>query len=164
MVDVKYCSDPAEVKLMEGAAEGLQLLAKAGYLIVLITNQSGIGRGYFTKLQLEQVHHRLRQMLLARGADLHAVYYCPHRPEDSCACRKPQPGLLIRAASELNIDLSCSYTIGNGDRDVEAGRRAGTKTVLIHRHSGSEDYCTKADIQADSVEGAAQMILKNRTE
>ena len=121
MVDVVYCRNPNDVKLLPGAAEGLRIMADAGFAVVVTTNQSGIGRGYFTETDLHAVNERLRAELRSRGADFHALYYCPHRPEEQCACRKPRPGLLLRAASDLGIDLGA---IANG-----TWRRAGKREL-----------------------------------
>ncbi len=131
MVDVKYCADPAMVRLIPGASEGLRALREAGYRVVIVTNQSGIGRGYFDVETLRRVHNKLRDELRREGADYDAVYYCPHTPEEDCQCRKPKPGLLLKAASELNIDLASSYTVGDRDLDVGAGKAAGTRTILV---------------------------------
>jgi histidinol-phosphate phosphatase family protein len=121
MADVVYCKDPEDVRLLPGAAEGIRSLADAGFMIVIATNQSGLGRGLFTEEELRAVNDQLRVELRARGADYDALYYCPHRPEDGCDCRKPKPGLLLRAASILGVDLHSSYCIGDRSWDVEAG-------------------------------------------
>ena len=161
MVDVKYCADPDLVKLIPGAAEGLRSLRTAGYRVVVVTNQSGIGRGYFDAETLERVNNRLRDELRRKGADYDALYYCPHTPEEECECRKPKPGLLLKAASELNIDLSSSYTLGDRDLDVGAGRAAGTKTILVSRtdHHCNAETDSHADFVAASVVDAAKLIL-----
>ncbi len=163
MVDVKYCADPDLVKLIPGAAEGLRSLRAAGYRVVVVTNQSGIGRGYFDAETLERVNNRLRDELQRKGADYDALYYCPHTPEEECECRKPKPGLLLKAASELNIDLSSSYTLGDRDLDIGAGRAAGTRTILV---SKSSQLCNSksnqpADFVATNVAEAANLILSH---
>jgi D-glycero-D-manno-heptose 1,7-bisphosphate phosphatase len=161
MVDVKYCADPALVKLLPGATEGLRTLRSARYRIVVVTNQSGIGRGYFDTETLERVNNRLRDELRREGADYDALYYCPHTPEEDCQCRKPKPGLLLRAASELNIDLASSYTLGDRDLDVAAGRAAGTKTILVSQTGdlSSSETGSSADFVAASIVDAAKIIL-----
>lgn len=161
MVDVKYCDNPDLVQLIPGAAEGLMSLRKAGYRIVIVTNQSGIGRGYFDTETLERVHDRLRLELRKKGADFDAIYYCPHTPEDNCNCRKPKPGLFLRAASELDIDLESSYTLGDRDLDVEAGRAAGTTTILVSTNSQSvESELQRApDFVVRNLSEAAKVIL-----
>ena len=155
MVDVKYCDNPDLVQLIPGAAEGLMSLRGAGYRIVIVTNQSGIGRGYFDTETLERVHDRLRSELRKKGADFDAIYYCPHTPEDNCDCRKPKPGLFLRAASELNLDLESSYTLGDRDLDVEAGRAAGTTTILVSANSQS----AKSEL-----DGAPDFVVRNLRE
>ena len=166
MVDVEYCADPDLVQLLPGVAEGLRSLRQAGYRVVVVTNQSGIGRGYFDTETLQRVNNRLREDLRREGADYDALYYCPHAPEEDCQCRKPKPGLLLRAASELDIDLASSYTLGDRDLDVKAGKAAGTKTILVSRtnhleKSGSDPL---ADFIASNLADAAKFILsRSRT-
>lgn len=161
MVDVKYCDDPALVQLIPGAAEGLRTLRGAGYRVVVVTNQSGIGRGYFDTATLERVNDQLRKELRGQGTDYDALYYCPHTPEDECHCRKPKPGLLLRAASDLSIDLASSYTLGDRDLDVEAGKAAGTMTVLVSNldHSDGSGPMGRADFVARDVAEAAKLII-----
>lgn len=163
MVDVKYCSDPDMVRLIPGASEGLRALREAGYRVVIVTNQSGIGRGYFDVETLKRVHDRLRDELRREGADYDAIYYCPHTPEEDCNCRKPKPGLLLKAASELNIDLGASYTVGDRDLDVGAGRAAGTKTILVPRtnHPDNSRSDLLADFVAPNLADAARLILSH---
>ena len=160
MTDVGYCDDPDLVRLLPGAAEGVRQLRNAGYLIVIATNQSGIGRGYFDAQTLEAIHERLRRELRDNGADFDAVYYCPHVPAEACDCRKPKPGLLLRAASELGIDLQSSYAVGDRDIDVQAGKAAGTRTVLVlNSHARSDGKDVSADIIVENLAEAASTIL-----
>ncbi len=160
MVDVGYCDNPDKVGLLPLAAEGLRLLSQAGFAIVLVTNQSGLGRGYFTERDLEAVNTRLRAELNARGADYDALYYCPHRPDEGCSCRKPRPGLILRAASELGLDLASSYTIGDREWDIQAGKAAGTRTVLIaNGTTGRNTDNLGADLIARNLVEAASLIL-----
>ena len=162
MEDVVYCRNPDDVRLLPGAAQCLKVLADAGFLIVIATNQSGIGRGYFTESDLEAVHERLRSQLRNEGADFHAIYYCPHRPDDGCDCRKPKPGLILRAASDLGIDLGASYSIGDREWDVEAGRAAGTRTILVTNGHARGDAMSRADHVATGLEDASRFILSSR--
>ena len=136
--DVPYNVDPAQVRLMPGAAEGLRLLVAAGYRLVVVSNQSGVARGYFAEEALAAVETRLRQLLEEVGVCLGGFYYCPHHPQGcvagyaiACDCRKPQPGLVVRAAQEHGLDLSQSWFVGDILDDVEAGRRAGCRTVFL---------------------------------
>ena len=143
--DVPYNVDPERVQLTQGAVEGLQLLNASGYQLIVITNQSGVARGYFPELALVAVEARLRQLLADAGVPLAGFYYCPHHPDGvvqefakNCSCRKPEPGLLLYAADKHNINLAQSWFIGDILNDVEAGHRAGCKTVLIDNGNETE--------------------------
>jgi D-glycero-D-manno-heptose 1,7-bisphosphate phosphatase len=155
--DPGYLSDPAQVRLLEGAAQAVARLRRAGYAVVVATNQSGIARGLFTEEQLAAVHRRLRDLLRAQGTDVNAIYYCPYLNEPAAVCqgyrrdsdlRKPRPGMLIRAAKEMNLDLRGSWMIGDAQRDVQAGRAAGCRTVLIDR-SGQAAQSSADHVVAD---------------
>jgi histidinol-phosphate phosphatase family protein len=129
--DRHYLADPAEIELLPRASEGLRLLRAAGFLLVVATNQSGVGRGYFGLETLERQHERLRELLVRHGVVLDAIYACPHAPDAGCTCRKPLPGLIVRAAEELGIDLRASWVVGDDARDADAGRAAGTHTIVL---------------------------------
>ncbi|GAA5534253.1 HAD family hydrolase [Deinococcus aluminii] len=136
--DVPYNVDPALIRLAPGVGEALRALHGAGYILAVVTNQSGVARGLFPESALEGVEARLRELLAAEGVPLSGFYACPHHPEGTvaeyardCDCRKPQPGLLRRAAEELDLDLSASWMVGDILNDVEAGGRAGCWTVLL---------------------------------
>ena len=143
--DPGYLSDPSGVRLLPGAAEALLALRAAGYRLVLVSNQSGIGRGYFTREQAEAVHRRVIERLAREGVVLDDARYCPHAPEEGCQCRKPRPGLLLAAASELGLDLEASFMVGNSPVDMAAGRNAGCRTILLWAQ-GSDG--TAADLEA----------------
>jgi D,D-heptose 1,7-bisphosphate phosphatase len=149
--DVPYNIDPERIQLTQGAVEGLQVLSRSGYRLIVITNQSGVARGYFSEEALVAVEERLRQMLAEVGVQLGGFYYCPHHPDGvvqefaiACSCRKPEPGLLLRAAGEGGIDLRESWFIGDILNDVEAGRRAGCKTILIDNGNETEWQLSRA--------------------
>lgn len=133
--NVHYNADPALQRLVPTAVPALLQFQRQGYLLVVISNQTGIAKGYFTQEDLDVLIDDLRAKLQARGIDLTAFYACPHAPDAQdqplCACRKPGPGMLQKAAAEHGIDLSQSWMIGDILHDVEAGRRAGCRTVLI---------------------------------
>ena len=129
--DVGYPRDPETVRLLEGAVEALAALRRAGYALVVVSNQSGIGRGIVKQEQAEAVHERFVEELRAHGVELDDVRYCPHTPEDACDCRKPAAGLLLASADELGIDLARSFMVGDNPTDVDAGRAAGCRTVLL---------------------------------
>ena len=144
LVDVPYNIDPARMALAPGAGAALLELQEAGYAIVVASNQSGVARGYFGSEALAAVEERIRGMLAGFGVRLDGCYWCPHHPDGSvrryataCDCRKPQAGLLQRAAHELHIDLAASWMVGDILDDVEAGRRAGCTTMTTRCISAS---------------------------
>lgn len=143
--NVPYNVNPALIELSRHAGPGLQLLRQLGYALFVVTNQSGVARGLFTEAALGPVEHRLAERLAQYGVTLDGFYYCPHSPDGvvsryaiSCTCRKPMPGMLLRAAREHGIDLAASWMIGDILHDVEAGRRAGCRTVLIDNGNETE--------------------------
>ncbi len=140
IVDKGFVHKKEDLELLPGAVEAIKLAREAGFMVVVVTNQSGVARGYFTEEEVKNFNAHLNRVLGQRGARIDAFYYCPHHPEapiptyrKACLCRKPQPGLILQAARELDIDLSQSWTIGDSPRDVEAGRRAGCKTILLEK-------------------------------
>lgn len=143
--DVPYNVDPKCIQLTFGAVEGLRSLHQAGYLLIVISNQSGVARGFFAETALVAVEQRLRYLLGEIGVPLSGFYYCPHHPDGrvpeyaiACSCRKPEPGLLHHAAQVHGVDLRHSWLIGDILNDVEAGRQAGCKTVLIDNGNETE--------------------------
>lgn len=143
--NVPYNVNPSLLELTWRAAQGLLLLRQMGYALIVVTNQPGVAKGLFTETALDIVHHRLGEMLAQYGVTLDGVYYCPHSPDGvinrhaiSCTCRKPMPGMLFRAAREHDINLKESWMIGDILNDVEAGRRAGCRTVLIDNGNETE--------------------------
>lgn len=139
--DRGYIADPDHVQLIPGAADAIRRLSRAGFLVVVVSNQSGIARGFFDEAALSAVHQRVESALEAEGARLDGAYYCPYLDGSEAVVeayrvdselRKPQPGMLLQAARELNIDLSRSWMIGDSPGDVEAGKAAGCRTILIN--------------------------------
>jgi D-glycero-D-manno-heptose 1,7-bisphosphate phosphatase len=133
-----YPTRPEELQIFEGVPQLLQRFQQHGWLIVLITNQSAVARGYLSESELAYMHACLSAQLAQQGVRLDAVYFCPHHPDGvvhpynvECDCRKPRPGMLLRAAAELDIDLARSWFVGDILDDVQAGRRAGSKTALV---------------------------------
>jgi len=129
--DVGYLADPSRVRALPGAVEGLRMLRRHGLMLVIVSNQYGIGRGLITPEQHALVDARVKAMLAADGVPLDAAYYCPHVPEDGCACRKPRPGMIEQAANEHSIDLARSFMIGDKLSDIDAGLAAGCITALL---------------------------------
>ena len=144
---VGFLTDIKEFHLLDGVAEAIRKINASGYLAIVVTNQPIIARGEVSFTELQEIHNKMETLLGAEGAYIDAIYFCPHHPDKgfegerveykiSCDCRKPKPGMLLKAAEDFNIDLSRSWMVGDGKNDVEAGKNAGCKTVLI----GTEDY------------------------
>lgn len=160
-----YLSDPAQVCLIPGAPTAVRLAREAGYFAVVLTNQSGVGRGFFTMDQVEEVHRRLEELLATECARLDAIYVCPHAPEDGCACRKPRPGLVQQAARDLDIWLAASWMIGDKAADLELAEAAGMRAVLVKTGYGSEvtpEAARLAALTAPNVLDAVRAILALR--
>jgi len=122
-----YVKSVSEFVWLAGASEAVLRLNQEGWLVLVVSNQRGIARGLMTASDVEAIHDHAQRELRQLGAHVDAFYYCPHGDEDDCACRKPQPGLILRAARDWNVDLGASILIGDDDRDIEAARRAGVR-------------------------------------
>src|SRR3954462_11528932 len=157
MRDVDYCGDPNEVAVFDAVPTALQRLRAAGYKVIVITNQSGIGRGYFNEKVYRAVEAEVERQIGAGLID--ATYFCPHSPSDACECRKPEPGMVLQAAREHSIDLSRSYFIGDKDSDIQCGRRAGTKTILVRTGYGGDADENAADTVVRDLVAAVRVIL-----
>jgi D-glycero-D-manno-heptose 1,7-bisphosphate phosphatase len=162
VIDRGYLSDPARLEFEPGAAEGMKWLYSRGYRLVVITNQSGVGRGFFTIERLEAMNERLHVMVEEAGAKLEGIYFCPHAPNDGCACRKPALGLMTRAASELGFDPASAIMIGDKESDMEFGRRAGATTILIAADASAAHVRTQPDIIAPNLMEAAKAVSQYR--
>ncbi len=168
--DLPYNVDPRRMILARGAAAGLRLFARLGYRLLVVSNQSGIARGYFGETALPAVQRRLADLMEASQARLDGFYYCPHHPDGvvpryalACICRKPMPGMLLRAASEHGIELADSWMIGDILHDVEAGNRAGCKTILIDNGNETEwnvSALRKPDFIVADLHAAARLIAQ----
>ncbi len=129
--DRVYINDARLVELIPRAGEAIRLAQAKGFKIVVVTNQSGVGRGIIQEKALDDIHGRLNELLAAEGATIDSYKMCIHHPQDQCACRKPKPALVFEAAKELNIDVSRSYFIGDKMSDVEAGKNAGCRASIL---------------------------------
>jgi len=168
--DPGYINHPDQVKLLDGVAEALIELKGLEYKLIVVTNQSGVARGIVTEKVLEEIHNRLKQLLAEKGVFLDRIYYCPYHPEGAVAkyrkesdCRKPNPGMLLTAADEMDIDLSQSWCIGNSSRDIEAGLRAGCKTILVDLPSHQKQLSPgqpRPDYRAVNIKEAVNIIKK----
>jgi D-glycero-D-manno-heptose 1,7-bisphosphate phosphatase len=134
-----YLSEPRGVELLPGAAAGLRELRAKGLGLVILTNQSGVGRGYLDESKLARIHDRLRDLLREEGVELDGIYHCPHVPEDQCHCRKPETGLAERAAAELGFDLGRSIMVGDKVIDMQMGKAVGATTFLVLTGYGREE-------------------------
>lgn len=164
--DFHYLSDPDRYDFLPGVRAGLSLLHEHGYLVVCVTNQSGVGRGLFTEARLAEIHERIQQRLGETGERIDAFYHCPHRPEEGCACRKPGRALFDRAARDLGIDLRLSAIIGDRSLDIEVGRTLGMRTLLVPERglerAVEEELRARGvrpDLYAGSFFGAALQLL-----
>jgi D-glycero-D-manno-heptose 1,7-bisphosphate phosphatase len=155
--DVGYPNDPNAVSLIPGAAAALARLQEQGFRLIVVSNQSGIGRGMVTREQARRVHEELAAQLAKSNVQLDSAYYCPHAPEDGCTCRKPSPNLLLRASEELHLDLRQSFMVGDKLSDVEAGLAAGCRTIFFRAGVNSEAPAL-ADFVAANWSEATQYI------
>ena len=145
IADVPYNVDVDKITLQPNSIAGLRSLQDSGYLLIIVSNQAGIAQGRFTAIQLDHAMAHLCNLLKQEGIEINAIYYCPHYPEAElpeyrqvCDCRKPLPGLIIRAAKDLDIDIAGSWMIGDILNDVEAGNRAGCRSILIDNGNETE--------------------------
>ena len=139
--EVSYLSNPNDFRFIDGSIEALKILKSLGYLLIVITNQAGIARGYFTEETLQQIHQKMTKALKAKNLSLDDIYYCPHHPNYTgpCECRKPNPGMILDAAKKYNISLEQSYMIGDTLKDIETGLNAKCMTVLLLTGYGREE-------------------------
>ena len=165
--DPGYINHPDQVKLLPGVTDALVELMAMGYKLVVVSNQSGVARGLVTEKVLARIHNRLKKLLTEKNASLDRIYYCPYHPDgvvekyrQKSDDRKPAPGMLLTAADEMNIDLNQSWMIGDGDRDIEAGLRAGCKTILINysTHRQLEPPASSPDYRAVNMKEAVNII------
>ncbi len=153
--DYGYISVPTNIKVIPEAFSALKKLKKAGFLLVIISNQSGVGRGYFQTEDVDKVNNKILEMAKMENLDFDGVYYCPHHPDDNCSCRKPAPGMLLKAAKEFGINIHESVMIGDKESDILTGINAGCKiNILIagnNRHANLPQHCFSAKNLAEAV-------------
>jgi D,D-heptose 1,7-bisphosphate phosphatase len=169
IADVPYLSDPAGVRLLPGAAEALAALRRAGFALVLATNQSAVGRGMISEARLREIHDELERRLAAVGSGLDAIYHCPYAPRSTDRTviehpdRKPAPGMLLRAAKEMRLDLAASWMVGDLISDVLAGLHAGCRSILVGSNANLDELPAAAEagriFTAADLAAAADLIL-----
>jgi len=167
--DIPYNADPEKITLSDEAVDGLYRLQNAGFELYIVTNQSGIANGYFHHKDLWKVEKKISDLMQYHGLKLSGFYYCPHDPKAKleayktyCKCQKPKPGMLLDAASDHNIDLTSSWMIGDILNDVEAGNRAGCKTILINNGNETEwkmNWLRTPDLMVKTINEGARYIL-----
>ncbi|TSC88523.1 MAG: histidinol phosphatase and related phosphatase [Microgenomates group bacterium Gr01-1014_7] len=162
IVEKNYLSNPDHIELVPGAADVLKKLKKVGLGLVIITNQSGIGRKYFDLATLRKIHQKLTDLLLKNGVVLDDIYYCPHTPEDDCLCRKPKTKLVEQARDKHNFDPKLCFVIGDNKGDIELGKNIGATTILVRTGYGKqiENDELSPDYVVDNLE-AVLPIIKN---
>jgi D-glycero-D-manno-heptose 1,7-bisphosphate phosphatase len=162
MEDSNYVGQLERVVIIPAAVAALQRLQAAGYRLLVVTNQSGVGRGYFTHEHVAQVHAHLDEQFAKAGVKIDRYYVCPHHPDDNCACRKPSPKSLRDAAQEFHLDLALSYMVGDRASDIQAGRNAGVRTILVLTGAGQQTVAegkATPDHVAQDLSAAADLIL-----
>ena len=167
--DPGYLSHYRDLKLLPHAAPAIKLLNEAGFKVIVISNQSAVARGIIGEDMLQSINKALQKQLLSNGAYVDDIYYCPHHPShgvypyrNECECRKPHTGLITKAAKKHEIDLSKSFMVGDHSTDIEAGQKAGTKTILVLTGRGREaDLKVKPDHAANNLLEAVKWILKS---
>jgi D-glycero-D-manno-heptose 1,7-bisphosphate phosphatase len=169
--DPGYISHPDQVKLLEGVPEALSELKRMGYKLIVVSNQSAVARGIITEKALAQIHERLEGLLAHQGAALDKIYYCPDHPDGAIPryrkenpWRKPAPGMLLAAAEEMDIDLTDSWLVGDSARDIDAGKSAGCRTILIQNAAHSrtiEPGVTSPDYTAVNIKEVANIIKQH---
>jgi D-glycero-D-manno-heptose 1,7-bisphosphate phosphatase len=160
-VEKEYLSAVEDLELLPNTVAGLRAMRALGLGLVVLTNQSGIGRGYFDAEAVAAIHRALAERLAAGGVSLDGIYICPHGPGEGCPCRKPAPGLAEQAARELGFLLAESFVIGDKPADVELGRRLGATTILVRTGYGRQSELSGAarpDYVADDLLGAARIL------
>ncbi len=161
-----YIKSWNEFRLIPGSIEAIRRLAGGGFAVILITNQSAVGRGLLSEPVLDSMHENLKTLVANAGGTITDIFVCPHRPEDGCDCRKPLPGLIHQARQKYGIDLTDAVMVGDSIRDIECGKQAGCRTVLVRTGNGiqAEACLTRRGISPDAVLAdlaeAAEWILQ----
>ena len=172
--EVGYINHPSRFRIFPYAADAVRLLNESGWLAIVVTNQAGVARGYFSEEMIQAIHEQLKRDLESAGARLDAIYYCAHHPSVGeppyrydCDCRKPKPGLILKAAEEFDIDLAQSWMIGDRYSDIELARNAGVNSALVMSGYGRgewehqrDEWKEKPDLVSEDLLGAVKTIVK----
>lgn len=164
----EYVKEWKEFKFLPGTLKSLRLLKKNKIMVIIISNQSGVAKGLMTERQLEKLSHNFLEVVRNYGGDIEAVYYCIHNSDENCECRKPKPGLLLKASKELGIDLKKTYMVGDYISDIEAGAAAGSKTILVKTGRGGEtiskrdEWTVEPDYIVSDLSEAVEIIIKSK--
>ena len=159
MEEVNYCADPKKVKVFPGVPEALEEMRARGYKLIVISNQAGIGRGYFTEVEYRAVEAELARAV--RPATFDATYFCPDHPDRPTSRRKPAPGMVLEAQRDHDIDLARSFFIGDKAIDIECGRNAGVRTILVKTGYGAKEHVQAgANWTAEDLREAAKIVLR----
>jgi len=160
--EVEYLHDPEKIRFLPGALEGMKQFQNMGYRLIILSNQPGIGLGYYTKEDFYRVNRAMFKVFSQYGILIDKIYFCPHTKAEKCLCRKPEQALIQRAQKELYLDLSQSIMIGDKTSDIETGKRAGMKTILVKTgHKGEDgEYPVNPDYVAENILSAAQWVLQ----
>lgn len=163
--DTGYLDSQEKLVIIAGVPSAIKRLNSKGFKVVVITNQSGVARGYFSRDALDAINKRLEDILKKDDAHLDGIYYCPHHPDDNCECRKPKTGMLEKAKKDLHINLEQSYVVGDKVSDVEIARKIGGKGILVLTGMGKNEekrLIHKPSYIADDLKDAVEWIIKDR--
>lgn len=148
-------NNPDELVVFKGVPEAIRNFNEAGLLVFVVTNQGGVGLGYMTPAELDEIHDRLREKVAEGGGEFTEIRACIHKPKEGCSCRKPKPGMLLDLAEKYNVDLSQSFMVGDRDMDIQAGKAAGTTTILIKSKEKTKE---QADYTCPNLLAASRLI------
>lgn len=173
-VEKDYLYRPEDFVFIDGAPEAVRRLQQAGFKVIVVTNQSGVARGYFGPDAVEGLHRHIQELLAAYETQIDAFYYCPHHPQYGneafrldCDCRKGKPGMLLQAAREHALDLAGSYMVGDKAADIEAGVRAGCRTILVETGYGVMEFAAARQwhpLRASDLSAAVDLVLRNEVQ
>lgn len=157
--EVNYLYKIEDFVLINGVFESLKHYRESGYIIIVITNQAGVGRGYYSEDDVLKLHKYMNGLFKNNHCFVDKIYYCPHTPDDGCKCRKPKPGMILEAAKEFNIDLKSSWIIGDKESDILAGKNAGIdKTILVRSGHPIDETSTQSSYILDSIYNSIEII------